>query len=81
MRNPFVIFTHLLTFLGFRSCCEKTKKNFQLFEWFDMFYLFFIFSVFLGLQEEVEETYIMIKPDGVQRGLVSLISDLFCVIL
>lgn len=29
--------------------------------------VFFIFSP----QEQVEETYIMIKPDGVQRGLVS----------
>lgn len=28
----------------------------------------FIESIFL---QEVEETYIMIKPDGVQRGLVS----------
>lgn len=32
------------------------------------------------VQEQVEETYIMVKPDGVQRGLVSLCLILFCVI-
>ena len=37
---------------------------------------FFSFSVLVSLcvQEQVEETYIMVKPDGVQRGLVSFTS-------
>ncbi|RWR83772.1 nucleoside diphosphate kinase 2, chloroplastic [Cinnamomum micranthum f. kanehirae] len=38
------------------------------------------FSDFLGgfwVQEEVEETYIMVKPDGVQRGLVGEIISRF----
>lgn len=25
------------------------------------------------VQEQVDQTYIMVKPDGVQRGLVSLL--------
>ncbi|XP_059300027.1 nucleoside diphosphate kinase 2, chloroplastic isoform X2 [Lycium ferocissimum] len=31
----------------------------------------------MGIEEEVEQTYIMIKPDGVQRGLVGEIISRF----
>ena len=35
------------------------------------FEVFFFFLVSLCMQEQVEETYIMVKPDAVQCGLVS----------
>lgn len=34
------------------------------------------FCSFFNLQEQVDQTYIMVKPDGVQRGLVSLVFSL-----
>ncbi|KAL4626539.1 hypothetical protein ACB092_05G104100 [Castanea dentata] len=38
---------------------------------FEILYLFLLsFLVSLCVQEQVEETYIMVKPDVVQRGLV-----------
>lgn len=33
--------------------------------------LIFLLFESLCVQEQVDETYIMVKPDGVQRGLVS----------
>ena len=38
---------------------------------FCTFFLLLSFLVSLCVQEQVEETYIMVKPDAVQRGLVS----------
>jgi hypothetical protein len=29
--------------------------------------------LFLTVQEQVDQTYIMVKPDGVQRGLVRIL--------
>jgi|APAra0007618328_1042625.scaffolds.fasta_scaffold16855_1 hypothetical protein len=36
----------------------------------DLLIVLTLFSVLF--QEDVEETYIMVKPDGIQRGLVSV---------
>ena len=62
--------THL-SFLSFYSVFAKFIRN-----PFENFVLFFLlsFSVSLCVQEQVEETYIMVKPDAVQRGLVSFTS-------
>ena len=41
------------------------------FENFVLLFFFLSFLVSLCVQEQVEETYIMVKPDAGQRGLVS----------
>lgn len=58
LQKPNWAFSHFLQYLP--SLLEPHLKIFTSF-------LF----VSLCVQEQVEETYIMVKPDGVQRGLVS----------
>lgn len=63
-------------------------SSFSLFDWkpFNFGFIsekpswnYWHFICCVGFQEQVEETYIMVKPDGVQRGLVSPSTILCCV--
>ena len=61
-RKPIWVFPHFIRYL--QSLLEPHLKILY-------FFLLLSFLVSLCVQEQVEETYIMVKPDAVQRGLVS----------
>ena len=75
--NGLLLFLFLFNFLpqlsktnlSFLSCYSVFAKFIR--NPFENFVLFLSFMVSLCVQEQVEETYIMVKPDAVQCGLVS----------
>ena len=66
--KPIWVFSHFIRYL--QSLLEPHLKFCTFFSFFFSFF-FLSFLVSLCVQEQFEETYIMVKPDAMQLGLVS----------